>query len=67
MNQAKSWVLLAKSLLTIKNPLQSLKGTVAQDFLAPVFSWIYSIWALDFEAKRIFFSFRFCEVIQIFR
>ncbi len=36
-----------------------LKGTVAQDFLSRFFSRIYSIWAPDFEAKRIFFSLSF--------
>jgi hypothetical protein len=36
------------------------KGTVARDFLARVFFMDqYSIWASDFEAKRIFFSFSF--------
>ncbi len=37
----------------------ALKGTVARDFLASFFSLIYSIWASDFESKRIFFSFSF--------
>ena len=37
-----------------------LKGTVVRDFLSSVFfSWIYSTWAPDFEAKRIFVSFAF--------
>ncbi len=37
--------------------LALFKGTVAQDFLPRFFSWIYSIWAPDFDANRIFFSF----------
>ncbi len=36
-----------------------VKGTVARDFWPSFFSWIYSIWNSDFEAKRIFFSFSF--------
>ncbi len=36
-----------------------LRGTVARDFWSRFFSWIYSIWAPDFEAKRIFFSLSF--------
>jgi hypothetical protein len=36
-----------------------IKGTVVRDFWTRFFSWIYSIWASDFEAKRIFFSFSF--------
>ncbi len=36
-----------------------LPGTVARDFLASVFSWIFSIWASDIESKRVFFSFSF--------
>ncbi len=38
---------------------QRLKGTVARDSLVSLFSWIYSIRAQDFEAKRIFFSLSF--------
>jgi hypothetical protein len=37
------------------------KGTVARDFLVSLFfmDLLYSIWAQDFEAKRIFFSLPF--------
>jgi hypothetical protein len=35
------------------------KGTEARDFWSRFFSRIYSIWAQDFEAKRIFFSLLF--------
>jgi hypothetical protein len=44
-----------------------IKGTVAQDFLASVFLWIYFIWAPDFDANRIFFSFSFSRSYRIFR
>jgi hypothetical protein len=37
----------------------AFKGTVARDFWSRFFSWIYSIWAQDFEAKRIFFYLSF--------
>ncbi len=36
-----------------------LKGQQCEIFWPRFFSWICSIWASDFEAKRIFFSFSF--------
>jgi hypothetical protein len=36
-----------------------LKVQQREIFWPGFFSWIYSIWASDFEAKRIFFSFSF--------
>jgi hypothetical protein len=43
-----------------------LKGSVARDFLASVSSWLYSIWAQVFEAKKIFFSVRFAKLFKYF-
>ncbi len=45
--------------IEMKHRHNDFKGTVARDFLASFFSWIYSIWASYFEAKRVFFSFSF--------
>jgi hypothetical protein len=66
-NKAKQWNSLSVELFesTFDTcyilPDSPFKGTVAWDFLASVFSWICYIWASDFEAKRIFFSFSFSQ------